>query len=526
MIVRDPGRSVPEVRSIMVFRATANGVMEISVKLWTILGFVAICFTAAGCTTTQRPVSIIHVAMSKGDTAMVKQAAEDQTQINALNEYGETPLLRAINGTDSELAAYLIRQGADVNLRNPNTGESPLIAAAKNRDEGLVRQLVQSGARVDTTDNEKLTPLIWACRKGHVANVKALIGSSGRMKVTKMGRTIIEASSFGNTPVVGLLLTTGIDVESRTSRGETSLILASRFGHEETVRFLLKNGAAIDAVDMSGATALVWAAKMGEASVVRLLLDFDAEKDRRDSTEHTPMAYSVRFGHLDAFRELMASGAALDFKGWNGESLMYWAAFRDDISEMLYASGATVEKVKEGVEESIVTASRYLWLARYYEDKMKSGPGEDDALITNMTDCYQWASDYYLKAASDYENLAVMYEKRQSSISTRNFLLNVLSASAALMQANVQARQTAQLSALKNPGSPATGYGTATYPVLETSIKTFEGRIKACRKKAESCRLTSRACADVADCYRHDAPRSPKAASCAAVAAAGILQLK
>lgn len=94
----------------------------------------------------------------------------------------------------------------------------------------------------------RLTPLIAACRKGHIE-------------------------------IAVVLLEHGADVNARDERGATGLIDASQDGHSAIVSFLLSKGADVNAKDPGGWTALIAAASESHAVVVSILLNHGAEVD-------------------------------------------------------------------------------------------------------------------------------------------------------------------------------------------------------------------------------------------------------
>lgn len=73
---------------------------------------------------------------------------------------GSTPLVIAVENSTPEIVAYLIREGADVNLR-PNQATTTACKAAIRGDLEIIEILFQAGADFSEKGGG-LTPLEWA----------------------------------------------------------------------------------------------------------------------------------------------------------------------------------------------------------------------------------------------------------------------------------------------------------------------------------------------------------------------------
>jgi len=74
-------------------------------------------------------------AASKGDSKAVNELIEKGTPVNALNQFGQSPLTEASWNGRTETVKLLLGKGADPNIKKPD-GQSPLnIAMAKNHQD-------------------------------------------------------------------------------------------------------------------------------------------------------------------------------------------------------------------------------------------------------------------------------------------------------------------------------------------------------------------------------------------------------
>jgi len=88
---------------------------------------------------------------------------------------------------------------------------------------------------------------------------------------------LINASMYGSSSVVRLLLASGANVNYTDDQGWTALAWASQSGNSDMVRMLLTAGANVNQVNIHGWTALAWASYRGYIDIVRMLLEAGAK---------------------------------------------------------------------------------------------------------------------------------------------------------------------------------------------------------------------------------------------------------
>lgn len=86
----------------------------------------------------------------------------------------KTPLHTAGHSWDKRVALYLIKKGADVNVRD-GIGWTPLHWAAHNRFPNTVKALIKKGADVNAQDNSGDVPLHWTVRQKKTEVTKILM---------------------------------------------------------------------------------------------------------------------------------------------------------------------------------------------------------------------------------------------------------------------------------------------------------------------------------------------------------------
>ena len=418
-----------------------------------LLGLLSACIT----TPDEVRIAAIHGAIAAGNTQEVEKLAAHRKQLTALNEYGETPLLYAVKIRKPAMVVILLAKGADVNVANSHNGETPLIAAVRNNDVALVQRLLAAGARLDQADSEGATPLVWACRTGKLEVVQALANKLGRSDIGKAPAAVLTAAALGHRVLLAYLLDQGGALEARSARAETPLILASRFGHRDIVQLLISKGAHVNAVDGHHASALTWAARLGRDPIVAMLLDAGATAGVKDTQGFTPLAHAVRLGQRKVVERLVSWSWSHRLPVGYDLHLMYWAALQPAIAESLYQAGVEDRQVYNGKVPAIEAAIRYLWLARFYEQKLIATAGRDGFDHSNMGRSYAWAATFFDTAAEQYEQTAKRIKAQQKAAEMGAIFMSGLASVANAIQSDLHAKQMAEIGALGQASSQGTG---------------------------------------------------------------------
>jgi uncharacterized protein len=94
----------------------------------------------------------LHIATKRSDAAWMRYLLDNGANASSRDGSGDTATTLAAARGHREGLTVLLAYRADINATNEN-GETPLIKAVQNRQEAIVRQLLDAGAKVDITDN-------------------------------------------------------------------------------------------------------------------------------------------------------------------------------------------------------------------------------------------------------------------------------------------------------------------------------------------------------------------------------------
>jgi ankyrin repeat protein len=158
----------------------------------------------------------LDITKTVGQTALIEaarleqvevwQLVEEETNLEARDEYGRTALTIAASGGHKMTVELLIENGAEIEARDMY-GKTALMYAAQGH-KAVLQLPLEKEAEVRATDDDSQTALHWAAR-------------------------------YGYEDIVGELLKTGAILDA-TSRHGTALSWAANGGHNAVVRLLLK----------------------------------------------------------------------------------------------------------------------------------------------------------------------------------------------------------------------------------------------------------------------------------------------
>lgn len=268
---------------------------------------------------------------------------------NAASAFGLTPLRMAVALGNVAAAAWLLEQGADINLTLPKDGRTPLTDAVfRNRSE-VVQLLLDKGADVAIADNDGNTALLYAIKSGNAALVKSLLdhGANVGDRDRYYRRNALHwAAIKGHPDMVRLLLERGADAMATDSLGRTPLTYARQYGHRSATALLQgKSTARAETPSIMSSEDITRPLKSGEATawylnnrgwVIRTgrqTLIFDSEEFR----QVRPPEPSLANGFL-SLPEISADEVYAFYTCFHGDSgeLEYIHQLEDSLPKVAY----------------------------------------------------------------------------------------------------------------------------------------------------------------------------------------------
>ncbi len=185
----------------------------------------------------------IHQAIRAGDLEKVKEILNaDPAQINTPDPNGneKAPLLTAVASRYRNIVAFLIDEGADVNMMHKGKGICPLEMAALIGDTAMAALLIEKGAKVNGPIKEPggTTPLMNAIESGNYALVKLLVEKGADVNLKAANDNI----SFTWSDYFSHLVENGLDFNVKMRKGITPLEVAQE-SKDRIVNYLIEKGA-------------------------------------------------------------------------------------------------------------------------------------------------------------------------------------------------------------------------------------------------------------------------------------------
>ncbi|EQC26842.1 hypothetical protein, variant [Saprolegnia diclina VS20] len=253
-----------------------------------------------------------------------------------------TPLVYACQYAQTDVAAYLLSQGADSLLVNEKNVSALLLACL----EGLatiVALLLQPpsppqlhlvnavgvvyNAQADL--NQSLSPFLAACANGHLECVGLLLQAALAAADFSMDALLNTSPAPGKTP--------------------PPLFAAAMYGHTHVLVMLLGAGAAKDRVDADGNTVLLTALKHGhDTAGVALVKATPSPGEVVNALGMTALHMAADKGCIESCKALLAlPGVVIDIANAADETPLYLAAKRRDgrMLEVFINAGADIDRV-------------------------------------------------------------------------------------------------------------------------------------------------------------------------------------
>ncbi len=153
----------------------------------------------------------------------------------------------------------------------------------------------------------------WKDKQGKKSGGKPLIGKpaamTGKRKLEKLNRELLDAAKEGKENEVGRLLKAGADKDAADHFGRTALMKAARNGHTGVAKLLVGEKVDVNAKDDNNVTALMNATIGGHMEIAELLVGKGANVNAKNTSGRTALDYAINSGKTAVAEFLESKGA-------------------------------------------------------------------------------------------------------------------------------------------------------------------------------------------------------------------------
>ncbi len=245
-----------------------------------------------------------------------------------------TALHWALEFGDYDLVDYLLKAGADPNLKEKSYNRSPLILAIDFEQPELAERLIFNNPPANIDGINGLTALIEAGRLHDKITIK-LLSRTGldlrplygkklkhkTMGTIDIGEELYKAVKNGDDLLVNALISAGADINRPfKSRSFGSMTIPGRFAHDlEKLKKVVALGGDVNAKNFYGSTPLHVYARckscIDPINAMGNLLSLGADINALDKTGETPLTKAKRYKIQDVQEFLIAHGAETEKAG-------------------------------------------------------------------------------------------------------------------------------------------------------------------------------------------------------------------
>ena len=184
----------------------------------------------------------------------------------------------------------------------------------------------------------------------------------GQLNIPYTEDSFIEQAEAGDTFVLDLFLTSGMNINTKGKYGVTALTAAVGSGKTESVKFLLEKGANPNSapnIGKNGWTCIMEAVEQGHIEILKLLVQNSANLNAPDKEGRTPLMIAAKEGQLEIAKVLISSGAQLNIQNKDSGTALMWAAYEGhhDVVKLLIQQGADFQVKNKHAQTALLIAS-------------------------------------------------------------------------------------------------------------------------------------------------------------------------
>lgn len=334
---------------------------------------------------------ILSWAAQNENAFVVQSLIKAGANPNVADDYGETPLMRAIESGHIKNVRVLLKAKADPNAKDMQ-GESSFFKAVKSRKPEIVKALIKAGADVNAVTPDGDTAALIAAQDGMPESyeiIKILGEAKANMNVSNLIYTPLSyAVDQGNKELVQALLSAGADANAKTNYG--TLPIQRALEKPEILELLIKAKADPNVTFENGTTPLIQAIEYGYTDSVKLLLEAGANPQQSTSYGTSAIELAEQYSRADIVELLKAKLPSEAKPSEEAAAAVY--AVDPEFSNCTMADAAKMQMELHGLLQNQVTAGKmdseifrtFNDDTKDYADMLTRNPGEACTLFKRL----------------------------------------------------------------------------------------------------------------------------------------------
>jgi len=359
--------------------------------------------------TDKSGITILMIAAMAGTYETVEFLIKNKAEMNRVDENKNSALIYAITYANADTASALIKNGANVKLKDNAGLDAAELAQlySQKKISAMLSAAGGGGGPITVSKNKTLKPegdnyiytspqrqnknvlgglfsLITTIIKYGFIMILFLIilgiyvenseefrdpsytSAEKNKKVKKsrkpFGNRIFQLVQSGDLKGAIEAINSGrFDLDSIDSSSRTLLMFSAKNGYASVVKLLLEKGAHKEISDQAGNTALFYAIEGRFNGIIRLLLDSGADYSHENNEKMKPAAFAVKHGNAEILKLLIEKGADINAKDCYGDTALTWAAYLGnyEAAKLLIDSGADINVVTVHGNTPLILARKY-----------------------------------------------------------------------------------------------------------------------------------------------------------------------
>lgn len=267
--------------------------------------FVFVITLSSSCQEQLTDLKTLFQLVGEGKIENLTNKKIDKNLLRQKDSLGNTALHWAVEKNRLSMVDFLLKKGADPNIKNINQETAIQLARKKGFAE------IANHIRQHQYDDWKIRKnkfsedaLSYAIENDLTAIVSDFLdnGTDSNYTLESTGVPLLILAIFSDSnETIKLLLENHADPDSYFDT-RPAITISAMFGQYEITQMLLEAGADPNLPDGPLTTALMLAAEEGHADVVKLLLEYGADSNLKDLTNETALDKAINNEHVDVVR--------------------------------------------------------------------------------------------------------------------------------------------------------------------------------------------------------------------------------